>query len=147
MERSYRSSANVLAGDGAWSLGAAAPLAQTRLSQLALALVLIALIIEVVNAIVFDLRSDAVLHRDMRGAADILRLGLRRAALRFRHGRIAYCGGKYFSGSTGLPCRRTSKCNITRSESLLPISAIFCPLVTASPSFTIKARLCAYAVR
>src|SRR6185369_12262139 len=48
----------------------------------------------------------------------------------------SYLAGKYLAGSTGLPCRRISKCSLTRSASLLPISAIFWPLRTVWSSFT-----------
>ena len=51
--------------------------------------------------------------------------------------------GKCLRGSTGLPCRRISKCSLTRSASVLPISAIFCPLVTLCPSSTRMRWLCA----
>jgi hypothetical protein len=44
--------------------------------------------------------------------------------------RRGHAGGRYLSGSTGLPCRRISKCSLTWSASVLPISAIFCPRVT-----------------
>ena len=36
-----------------------------------------------------------------------------------------YCGGRNFNGSTGLPLLRISKCSLTVSASLEPISAIF----------------------
>ena len=50
--------------------------------------------------------------------------------------------GRYLSGSTGLPWRRTSKCNLTRSASLLPISAIFWPARTFWSSLTSRIWLC-----
>ena len=56
-------------------------------------------------------------------------------------GSPAQRGGRYFAGSTGLPWRRTSKCSLIRSASLLPISAIFCPLRTVWSSLTSKAWL------
>ena len=55
----------------------------------------------------------------------------------------AYRAGRYLAGSTGLPWRRTSKCSLMRSASLLPISAIFCPLRTLWSSFTSSSWLCA----
>ena len=55
--------------------------------------------------------------------------------------------GRYCSGSTGFPRRRISKCSATRPASVFPISAIFCPLVTRSPSFTRSVRLCAYTLK
>ena len=56
-------------------------------------------------------------------------------------------GGRYFSGSIGLPSRRISKCSFTWSASVDPISAIFSPRFTCWPSFTTMSRLCAYADR
>ena len=41
------------------------------------------------------------------------------------------------------PCRRISKCSLTWSASVLPISAIFWPRVTCWPSFTRISLLCA----
>ena len=45
-------------------------------------------------------------------------------------------GGRYLAGSTGLPSLRISKCSSGLSLSVLPTSAIFCPLTTLCPSFT-----------
>src|SRR5690606_13302808 len=56
------------------------------------------------------------------------------------HGR--YLGGRNRVGSTGLPCRRISKWSFTRSVSLAPISAIFCPLRTDWSSLTSSVWLC-----
>ena len=44
--------------------------------------------------------------------------------------------GRNLSGSTGLPCWRTSKCSLGWSASELPSSAIFWPRVTVCPSLT-----------
>eukprot|EP00825_Cyclidium_porcatum_P004911 TRINITY_DN1233_c0_g1_i10.p4 TRINITY_DN1233_c0_g1~~TRINITY_DN1233_c0_g1_i10.p4 ORF type:complete len:127 (+),score=12.65 TRINITY_DN1233_c0_g1_i10:156-536(+) len=38
---------------------------------------------------------------------------------------ITHRFGRYCAGSTGLPCLRISKCSLTDSASVLPISAIF----------------------
>jgi transglutaminase-like putative cysteine protease len=57
------------------------------------------------------------------------------------------CGGRYLSGSIGLPSRRISKWSFTWSASVFPISAIFWPFCTCWPSFTRISRLCAYAER
>ena len=43
---------------------------------------------------------------------------------------IAHLFGRYSAGSTGLPCLRISKCSLTESASVLPISAIFWPRLT-----------------
>ena len=45
-----------------------------------------------------------------------------------RPSRRAHAGGRNFAGSTGLPRRRISKCSLTWSASVSPISAIFWPL-------------------
>ena len=60
-------------------------------------------------------------------------------------GRFAGHGGegRYFNGSSGRPYWRISKCSFTRSASLSPISAIFWPAFTLSPSFTRMSWLCA----
>src|SRR5262249_22253069 len=58
-----------------------------------------------------------------------------------------HAGGRYRVGSTGLPRRRISKCSLTWSASVSPISAIFCPLATCWPSLTSISLLCAYADR
>ncbi|MBI2509412.1 MAG: DUF3488 domain-containing transglutaminase family protein [Betaproteobacteria bacterium] len=52
-------------------------------------------------------------------------------------------GGSNLTGSTGLPKRRISKCSLTWSASVLPISAIFCPLATDWSYFTSNSLLCA----
>src|SRR6185295_15875835 len=44
--------------------------------------------------------------------------------------------GSTFAGSTGFPWRRTSKCSLTWSVSVEPISAIFWPFFTSCCSFT-----------
>jgi len=43
---------------------------------------------------------------------------------------------KNFSGFTGLPSRRISKCNMTLPVLSRPISAICCPALTLVPSLT-----------
>jgi len=52
-----------------------------------------------------------------------------------------YLAGNSGNGSTGLPFFRTSKCRSTRLAAFFPISAIFCPALTLSPSFTSRTRL------
>src|SRR5258706_3460066 len=86
-----------------------------------LALVEFSGVIDVFHAVVV-VHGATFLRRDRRGTADRLSSGFRQAALRFRHGRIAYCGSKYFSASTGFACPRTSQSNITPTESPLPTS-------------------------
>src|SRR6185369_3165075 len=80
--------------------------------------------------------GDAVCQRDWTGhgpvQSPIGKRGLAVAVVLLH----SYLAGKYLAGSTGLPCRRISKCSLTRSASLLPISAIFWPLRTVWSSFT-----------
>ena len=47
-----------------------------------------------------------------------------------------YLRGRYFNGSKGFPPFRTSKSSFGRLVSDMPISAIFWPLETSSPSLT-----------
>ena len=55
--------------------------------------------------------------------------GASRSASSRRAGARRHAGGGVSrAGSTGLPCRRISKCSLTWSVSVLPISAIFWPL-------------------
>src|ERR1700735_892376 len=69
----------------------------------------------------FLMTRSAVFHRFLRGSADRLSLGWRLAALRFRHDGSAYCGGKYFRGSTGFSRRRTSKKNTPPARNAAPL--------------------------
>src|SRR5262249_28123790 len=55
--------------------------------------------------------------------------------------------GRSCRGSTGFPSFLISKVSFAWVESVLPISAIFCPLTTLSPCFTRRLLLCAYVER
>ncbi|MPN03676.1 hypothetical protein SDC9_150908 [bioreactor metagenome] len=54
---------------------------------------------------------------------------------------VTHLFGRKGVGSTGLPCLRISKCSLTLSVPVSPISAIFWPRLTACPSLTRIRRL------
>ena len=84
----------------------------------------------------FDFRGDDFRLRRQQGL-----LGLPLELLIYVVAARVHRFGKYPAGSTGLPCLRISKCSLTVSESVLPISAIFCPRLTCCPSLTRILRL------
>ena len=84
-----------------------------------------------VAAVALSMRSKPAADRRMRmpvgwvAPLDHACSGVRRASLALQR------GGSSLAGSIGLPSLRISKCSCTRSASVAPISAIFCPRRTA----------------